>query len=539
MLTSKQRERIRTLREEALAFAREGHEAKALLRFAELEKLEPGEPDWPRRAAECHRVLGQAKAQVEALGRAAERYMVQGLVPKAIATCKVILSVDPKHTETQQRLAALHGAAPARPAFENPLKRSPVQTRQPPPLEARPPSPPAAVAAPPPRAPRLDELLRTRRVEAQRAAPEPRAQQTQSPPANPAPEIQAPAAQAPVVQPPITPALPAPPIAKPELGTSIEAVYRPNGTPSGMFRITFPEPEKKPAVDARRRAQHALPTTPLFSELSPESLARVIEEARVVEVAAGSVVYRKNDPSDALFVIVSGAVTVLADGESRIEVTRLGEGEVFGETALVGSEPRLTTVEATERTELLRIERKLIAELVLSEPRPLRVALRFLRERLVQALALVNPMFTILSKAQRRIFTERFEFLQIEADSLLIEQGTQSPGLYVLLCGSVTVTRRENDREHVLSVLHAGSIFGEMSLLVEGPAMADVRSKDKAFAIRIPEWGFQEMGEDHPEVLEFLTLLAETRRVQNRAMLESKSAGSAMNEPAISAPHGE
>ena len=89
MISSKQRERVRTLRDEALAFAREGHEAKALLRFAELEKLDPSEPDWPRRAAECHRVLGQAKAQVEALGRAAERYMVQGLVPKAIATCTV------------------------------------------------------------------------------------------------------------------------------------------------------------------------------------------------------------------------------------------------------------------------------------------------------------------------------------------------------------------------------------------------------------------------------------------------------------------
>ena len=123
--------------------------------LAELEKLDPSEPDWPRRAAECHRVLGQAKAQVEALGRAAERYMVQGLVPKAIATCKVILSIDPKHTETQQRLAALHGSPPARPAFESPLKRNPVQTRQPPPLEARSPSPPAPapVLAPPPRAP--------------------------------------------------------------------------------------------------------------------------------------------------------------------------------------------------------------------------------------------------------------------------------------------------------------------------------------------------------------------------------------------------
>src|SRR5688572_12092247 len=106
------RDRVRTLRDEALALAREGHDEKALIRFAELEKLEPDEPDWPRRAADCHRALGHSKAQVEALGRAAERYMSQDLVPKAIATCRMILSIDPRHTATQERLGALSGASP-------------------------------------------------------------------------------------------------------------------------------------------------------------------------------------------------------------------------------------------------------------------------------------------------------------------------------------------------------------------------------------------------------------------------------------------
>src|SRR6185436_12235477 len=104
---------------------------------------------------------------------------------------------------------------------------------------------------------------------------------------------------------------------------------------------TFPEPVlSKPPVDAKHRAQKALPTTPLFSELGPESLGRLIEEARLVEHEPGSVVYRTNDPSDALYVIVNGSVSTFADGEPRVEIARLGEGEVFGETALVESELR-------------------------------------------------------------------------------------------------------------------------------------------------------------------------------------------------------
>src|SRR5262245_31219110 len=187
-------ERIRALRDEALGLVRDGHESKALFRFAELEKLDPNEPDWPRRAAECHRVLGNSKEQVEALGRAAERYMSQGLIPKAIATCKVILSVDPTHTETQQRLAALHETAPAR-VF--PVERSWKQARpeapKPPPEVSQP--APALLSQPAPethggapRAPRLDEILRKRRTEALRTEAEPKLAPSAPTPALPAKE---------------------------------------------------------------------------------------------------------------------------------------------------------------------------------------------------------------------------------------------------------------------------------------------------------------------------------------------------------------
>jgi CRP-like cAMP-binding protein len=532
------RERVRTLRDEALTLAREGHDERALSRFAELEKLEPDEPDWPRRAADCHRALGNSKAQVEALGRAAERYMSQDLVPKAIATCRMILSIDPRHTATQERLGALSGASAVRFPVDGQPRRVSAETEQQAAQGPAAPVPPqsaldARVVVP--RAPRLEEILRKRRLHAPRTALEPR-------PAAPKVETTLQEAQpAPVAEfgenePPTDPLgraleLSAPIGATPSLigkdayATNIEAVYKPNGTPSGMFRITFPEPSvAEPTADVRRRAQTALPTTPLFSELSPQSLSRLIEEARLVAYEAGTVVHRKDDASDALYVIVSGAVSVLAGEGSRLEITSLGEGDCFGETALVGNEPRLTTVETTERTELLRIDRKLIAELVLTEPRTLRVALRFLRERLVQGLLLTNPLFTSLAKGRRRELSERFEFLQVDHGSLLVEQGSSSPGLYVLLSGAVEVVRRENDTDLRLSVLHAGAVFGEMSLLSGEPAVADVRSMGKVFALRLPEWGFQDVGEDHPEILEFLNLLAAARRVQNRALLEPAGA---------------
>ena len=47
------------------------------------------------------------------------------------------------------------------------------------------------------------------------------------------------------------------------------------------------------------------------------------------------------------------------------------------------------------------------------------------------------------------------------------------------------------------------------------------------------------MGEDHPDVLELLRLLAATRRLQNRALLEPKSASISLNDASVSFPPGE
>src|SRR5688572_31282929 len=103
-------ERVRKLREAAHTAFHKNKFAEALTRLSELETLQPSEPEWPRRAAECHRALGATSAQIDALGRAAELYAIGGHVVKAIAVCKVILGLDPKHTRTQAQLSELQGA---------------------------------------------------------------------------------------------------------------------------------------------------------------------------------------------------------------------------------------------------------------------------------------------------------------------------------------------------------------------------------------------------------------------------------------------
>jgi MFS family permease len=77
-----------------------------------------------------------------------------------------------------------------------------------------------------------------------------------------------------------------------------------------------------------------------------ESLALRLGRSRV---PAQTDVFRQGDPGDGFYVIESGRVAVLDDGQ---EIRRLGPGDAFGEIALLRAVPRTATVRALEDTEL-------------------------------------------------------------------------------------------------------------------------------------------------------------------------------------------
>jgi CRP-like cAMP-binding protein len=534
MTVTKSKDRAGALKKQALELLRKGSHEKALATLAKLEALEPEDGEWPRRAAECHRERGDAAAQLEALERATECYAGNAENTKAIAMCKVILGLEPARAKTQKRLAELTEV------FNRNSQRSPA-------LRAI----PSLRALTPERAPvvvidslapadasatsslRVDAQARVSLQEALRQRRAARAQETRS-------------------RPEATTADAAPSKALPSLEdltrdtvesteadgathahATLEAVPALDPLPlehhvehQGPMTLPAPAPDFTPddpfdppsqelVEQSRELALRALPSTPLFSELGPDALSPLIQRATLVSVEAGELVYRESDPANALYVIVSGAVAIVVGDAPRIEIARLGENEFFGENALLDNELRPTSVEALEPTALLRIERAVLRELLEDQPRALKVLLRFLRERMVQHLLQTNPLLGLLSLRERRALAARFEFRKLDAGELLIEQGQRSPGLFILLSGTIDVLLNEAGEAHPVALLHAGAVFGEMSLLGDQRASADVRSVSEGFTFLLPEHEFRHAVAAHPVLLEFATLLAESRRAQN------------------------
>jgi NTE family protein len=103
----------------------------------------------------------------------------------------------------------------------------------------------------------------------------------------------------------------------------------------------------------------------LFAGLDEVSLLATRLHLSAVSLAGGQELFAQNEPADALFVVLSGALVVLRDGEL---VGRIGAGETVGEMALLSGRPRSARVLAIRDCELLRLSAESFEQLAISQP---------------------------------------------------------------------------------------------------------------------------------------------------------------------------
>jgi CRP-like cAMP-binding protein len=86
---------------------------------------------------------------------------------------------------------------------------------------------------------------------------------------------------------------------------------------------------------------------PIFGAVAEDALEFLLAPAPVVERSAGSFFFREGDPAESMFVLESGRVTVFKNWQGHeLLLRRLGEGDCFGEMALLDLFPRSASVRA-------------------------------------------------------------------------------------------------------------------------------------------------------------------------------------------------
>jgi CRP-like cAMP-binding protein len=109
--------------------------------------------------------------------------------------------------------------------------------------------------------------------------------------------------------------------------------------------------------------------SPTFARLTADKLAAVLTELEEVPTRTGDVIVRQKDAGDYFYVIKSGTFTVSRrTGPGEVEIlAQLGEGDSFGEAALLSDEARNASVVADGEGVLLRLARDRFNELVRTE----------------------------------------------------------------------------------------------------------------------------------------------------------------------------
>ncbi|HUN52933.1 MAG TPA: cyclic nucleotide-binding domain-containing protein, partial [Candidatus Sulfotelmatobacter sp.] len=126
---------------------------------------------------------------------------------------------------------------------------------------------------------------------------------------------------------------------------------------------------------------------PLFEGLAPDALAAIMAKLEWFALPGGAVLFRQDEPPDALFIVVSGSLGAFqerGDG-SEIEIGRIKVGECVGEMALISGRLRSATIRALRDSELMRFARADFEALVTQHPRAMLQLARLIVGRLEAA----------------------------------------------------------------------------------------------------------------------------------------------------------
>jgi CRP/FNR family transcriptional regulator, cyclic AMP receptor protein len=108
------------------------------------------------------------------------------------------------------------------------------------------------------------------------------------------------------------------------------------------------------------KIEELLQNIDIFSRLNSRQIARLAKIATRREFAAGTQILRRGDTGVALYLIVSGRVSVTLPSEetgAEIMLRDMGPGQAFGEMALIDEAPRSANVTAAEPTTCMVLTR--------------------------------------------------------------------------------------------------------------------------------------------------------------------------------------
>ena len=249
-----------------------------------------------------------------------------------------------------------------------------------------------------------------------------------------------------------------------------------------------------------------------------EELSRALEP---IALQAGETLFTCGDPRDAVFLILSGRISLTGSGPQggALPVRVFSPGEGAGEIGLAAYGPHTTTARALDDARVLRLDRIAFEGLCERHPESM-VRLADFIAPVADETLLARVICDLLGErdtAQLAALLAEIECLQLKRGDVLIREGEDADRLFVVVYGRLRIVAQDADgKETVIDEIGRGDTLGERSLLAGDARPVTVSALRESAVGVITRPLFENLKRQYPEVMTRLARIA-LRRVQRRA----------------------
>lgn len=249
---------------------------------------------------------------------------------------------------------------------------------------------------------------------------------------------------------------------------------------------------------------------PLFSDVPESQIAKTAEQARIQAFRRGECLVRQGDSGDTFYLLSQGTAHVVREEPSGKEslLAELGEGDSFGEIALVEKSPRNATVRATSHGKALVLSRGDF-DMLFPQSSPIRLRLTSMLRQI--KLMTEAPALSHFSPGQTRAFIRLAKVVDFRTGELIVTEGESSSSVFLIETGTAEVSREGQ----TLANVSRGELVGATGVLKGTRRSANVIAKTDVRCLKVERDDFLKLCLSNIHVALLVSAIADRQAAEN------------------------